>query len=276
MLKCRARASLHSATLATSSPSSSTSLSMSPVVPLSVLFRNMWYPPKPPFPASTAATCSSVSSSDSSTSSAVSTTAPIMCNHETVMLGVEQCISEVIPGRLYVSDVTCARDEAALARLGIDVVVSVMEPTSGVSLPVYCDDDAKRQVVHHIVVPLHDAPTEPVVATAVPIVQWLLGPENAARRVLVHCHRGVSRSVTVAAVMVMLTSAAAPSMSWRDAVRVVRAARPIARPNHGFRRQLEALGRALQEQYHHHPQSATAIPSIVAADETTQTLIYGK
>mmetsp|Transcript_45308 Transcript_45308/g.144195 ORF Transcript_45308/g.144195 Transcript_45308/m.144195 type:complete len:87 (+) Transcript_45308:213-473(+) len=52
--------------------------------------------------------------------------------------------------------------------------------------------------------------------------------------VYVHCGAGISRSATMAAAYLMRKEA----LSAGDAVLAVRAARPFARPNDGFMRQL--------------------------------------
>ncbi|XP_076335201.1 dual specificity protein phosphatase 22-like isoform X2 [Tachypleus tridentatus] len=52
--------------------------------------------------------------------------------------------------------------------------------------------------------------------------------------VLVHCLAGVSRSVTIAVAYVMSVT----SLSYRDALKVIRGARSVANPNFGFQKQL--------------------------------------
>ncbi|XP_014216665.1 dual specificity protein phosphatase 22, partial [Copidosoma floridanum] len=53
--------------------------------------------------------------------------------------------------------------------------------------------------------------------------------------VLIHCLAGMSRSVTVAVAYIMSTT----SLSWKDALKVVRVGRAVANPNVGFQQQLE-------------------------------------
>ncbi|CAG4949934.1 unnamed protein product, partial [Colias eurytheme] len=53
--------------------------------------------------------------------------------------------------------------------------------------------------------------------------------------VLIHCLAGMSRSVTVAVAYIMSVT----PLSWREALKVVRAGRAVANPNLGFLRQLQ-------------------------------------
>ncbi|KAH9630460.1 hypothetical protein HF086_016998, partial [Spodoptera exigua] len=53
--------------------------------------------------------------------------------------------------------------------------------------------------------------------------------------VLIHCLAGMSRSVTVAVAYIMSVT----PLTWREALKVVRAGRAVANPNLGFQRQLQ-------------------------------------
>lgn len=55
------------------------------------------------------------------------------------------------------------------------------------------------------------------------------------KNVLIHCLAGMSRSVTVCVAYIM----AVTNLSWPEALKVVRAGRHIANPNHGFQQQLQ-------------------------------------
>lgn len=55
------------------------------------------------------------------------------------------------------------------------------------------------------------------------------------KNVLIHCLAGMSRSVTVCVAYIMSVS----SLSWQEALKVVRSGRNIANPNHGFQSQLQ-------------------------------------
>lgn len=53
--------------------------------------------------------------------------------------------------------------------------------------------------------------------------------------VLIHCLAGMSRSVTVAVAYIMSVT----NLSWKEALKVVRAGRAVANPNLGFQTQLQ-------------------------------------
>ncbi|XP_030873623.1 dual specificity protein phosphatase 15 [Leptonychotes weddellii] len=55
---------------------------------------------------------------------------------------------------------------------------------------------------------------------------------------LVHCFAGISRSTTIVTAYVMTVT----GLGWRDVLEAIKATRPIANPNPGFRQQLEEFG----------------------------------
>lgn len=54
-------------------------------------------------------------------------------------------------------------------------------------------------------------------------------------KVLIHCLAGMSRSVTVAVAYIMSVT----PLTWKEALKVVRAGRAVANPNLGFQTQLQ-------------------------------------
>jgi len=71
----------------------------------------------------------------------------------------------------------------------------------------------------------------PYIARAIPFLQAAV---QAGRRVLVHCHEGRSRSVSLVVAYLMVTE----HLGLDEALKSVRLARPIAQPNLSFMRQL--------------------------------------
>nr|XP_016852984.1 PREDICTED: dual specificity protein phosphatase 15 [Anolis carolinensis] len=61
---------------------------------------------------------------------------------------------------------------------------------------------------------------------------------------LVHCLAGISRSTTLVLAYIMTVTQA----SWREALQAVKAVRPVANPNPGFRQQLEKYEGSRSEQ----------------------------
>lgn len=68
-------------------------------------------------------------------------------------------------------------------------------------------------------------------------IEFIWGHVHAERKVLVHCLLGVSRSVTVVTAFLMFLR----RMSFAEAFKRVRRARPFANPNLGFTLTLEAI-----------------------------------
>lgn len=59
--------------------------------------------------------------------------------------------------------------------------------------------------------------------------------KNKSHRVLIHCHAGISRSVTIAAAYLMQKK----RQNVEDTIQLIKSARPIADPNDGFMEQLK-------------------------------------
>ncbi|KAE8748897.1 hypothetical protein FOCC_FOCC004302, partial [Frankliniella occidentalis] len=64
---------------------------------------------------------------------------------------------------------------------------------------------------------------------------FIHGARLRGGNVLIHCLAGMSRSVTVAVAYIMSVT----SLSWKEALKVVRVGRAVANPNFGFQRQLQ-------------------------------------
>ena len=134
--------------------------------------------------------------------------------------------NEIVPGQLYLGSAACA-NEQAIADLRITHVVSVVErrfvaPASERLLCQIPDEDS--------------ADLTPVLRRALPFIERALA---GGGRVLVHCERGASRSVSV--VCAHLMRASRGTLALADALDTVRAQRPCAQPNAGFVAQLEEV-----------------------------------
>ena len=133
--------------------------------------------------------------------------------------------SEIIAGQLFLGSAATA-NEAALDALRITHVLSVVErellPPFGRAhlwLPIADADDVELR---------------PILGPALRFVSAALG---GGGRVLVHCERGASRSVSVVCAHLMRARA----LALADALAHVKVQRPCAQPNVGFLRQLEGL-----------------------------------
>jgi len=134
---------------------------------------------------------------------------------------------EIVPN-LYLGDVYAAHNTKELKKRNITHIVTC---TVGV-VPPFPDSfqykhlrilDCAAEAIHE-----HFAETSSFIGDAI----------AGGGKVLVHCIRGVSRSATIVAAYLMTTF----KISHIEAVRKVRAKRPVARPNYGFMMQLEMYG----------------------------------
>lgn len=108
--------------------------------------------------------------------------------------------------------------------------------------------DHHRTLLSYLSVPLLDLTdsqlSEPMLALVNNFIEEALSSTTPGGRrgaVLVHCNAGVSRSAAVIVAFLMMNR----GIRYDDAMALVRAARPIACPNEGFRRQLKDLERRL-------------------------------
>jgi len=139
--------------------------------------------------------------------------------------------NEIVPGKLFLGSYA-ASNEMALEQLKITHVVSIVERS--LEAPhgrehLLCqipDDDA--------------ADINPVFAAALPFISKAL---EAGGRVLVHCERGASRSVSVVVAHLL---AKQPRLTVLEALEVVKAQRSCAQPNAGFLLALESFEATLR------------------------------
>lgn len=136
--------------------------------------------------------------------------------------------NEIIPGQLYLGSAHQANDRS-IAELGITHVVRVVERKLA---PAGC-----RQLLCNIP-DADDADLSPVLREALPFIESALGKEDGGK-VLVHCEKGASRSVSVVCAYLMRESRGALTLA--DALDRVKTLRPCAQPNGGFLRQLSAF-----------------------------------
>jgi len=131
-------------------------------------------------------------------------------------------ISEIIPGKLYLSGMFPTRSDAILNTYGITRIVRLGNfPYTSLrpSLTINIEDDEN----------------EPIDAFFEKCYQYIDAAINSGERVLVHCMAGVSRSATIVAYYLMKKY----GMDVEDALLYTRARRPIVRPNDGFIRCLQ-------------------------------------
>lgn len=135
-------------------------------------------------------------------------------------------------GALWVGSLRGLRN---LSANRIDAVLTLLSPA-------YYEDETDaalaRQVGDrpHMTFRLHDDEDANISLYFDKGCKFIQRHRDAGHNVLVHCHAGISRSVTMC-LCYMVRVGAAPD--WRTALGMVRDVRPIANPNPGFRAQLD-------------------------------------
>jgi len=128
---------------------------------------------------------------------------------------------------LYVGGKQAASSQQGLEALGVAYVLSCSERVP------FASNDTKNFLCH-----FRDAPGEELAPHFAGAFSFLDEAKTARRgKCLVHCMRGVSRSVAI----VLAYLVARERHSLADAWALVRERRVAARPNHSFVRQLIAL-----------------------------------
>eukprot|EP00035_Acanthoeca_spectabilis_P030096 m.476081 g.476081 ORF g.476081 m.476081 type:complete len:220 (-) comp40032_c0_seq1:185-844(-) len=134
-----------------------------------------------------------------------------------------------IPGRVYVSNAEAARDRALLAHLDIAAVISVGGGHGAAGTP-------EVQYLHFGIKDRAEADYTAVLREAVAFARPVLG---AGKSVLVHCLRGMHRSPTVAAAILVSEG----GLSAAEAMGCVKAARPAVYFAGHLAQQLDAYSR---------------------------------
>jgi protein-tyrosine phosphatase len=107
--------------------------------------------------------------------------------------------------------------------------------------PTYPGGYHRHAGVKYFVAAAEDTPTYDIRLDVVKAVKFIQDGVKNGERVLVHCHAGVSRSVTVVLAYLMISR----DCNLSTALKVVTSARPIARPNPGFMAHLRATDQRL-------------------------------
>ena len=146
--------------------------------------------------------------------------------------------AEIIPG-LYLGDRRDAKDRASLRRLNIQSVVNCTPPKSE-DPAAGCPSFFEREL-RYLRVPIYDSPAEDAAEHFASVLDFIASRLHYGG-VLVHCNRGVSRSVTFVVAHLMKTRGLEPL----SALELVRATRPQAEPNVAFLKQLDVLHTELE------------------------------
>jgi hypothetical protein len=131
-------------------------------------------------------------------------------------------LSEIIPGKLYLSDYNSSLNYPLLKKHNIQQILTI-----GKELPPHQTDEFKTMYIS-----LDDAPHENIsdhFSTAHDFI--------SKAPTLVHCYAGISRSATLVLAYLILTE----GHTLRSALEHCRKVRPIVNPNHGFLQQLSTF-----------------------------------
>jgi len=141
-------------------------------------------------------------------------------------------LSEVIPGKLFISSFQVAAD---LERLKEERITHIVN-TAGDICESRFPDHFKYTTYY-----LKDANSEDISLLFYKTLEWIDTAVEAEGRVLVHCREGVSRSATMIIAYLMWKF----DLSFDAAHERIRKVRPICNPNTGFTCQLLLLGKRL-------------------------------
>uniref|UniRef100_A0A1A9WQ28 Dual specificity protein phosphatase 15 n=1 Tax=Glossina brevipalpis TaxID=37001 RepID=A0A1A9WQ28_9MUSC len=132
-------------------------------------------------------------------------------------------MNKVLPG-LYVGNYRDSKDTQQLDKFQITHIVAI--------------HDSPRRLLpdkHYLCVMAADTPDQNLSQYFTVCNDFIHAARLREGSVLIHCLAGMSRSVTVAVAYIMT----ATNLSWKDALKVVRAGRAVANPNIGFQTQLQ-------------------------------------
>lgn len=135
-------------------------------------------------------------------------------------------ISEIIPGKLYLSDYIAASRKEVIRNHNIKRVISL----GGLhDHTLYASHDG----VEYLYVYIDDYDAEPIHQHFRETIDFIQEHSVDDGAVLVHCYAGISRSATIVIAYLMHTG-----MDFSEAYLTVKKARPVINPNDGFLCQL--------------------------------------
>ncbi|XP_054836224.1 dual specificity protein phosphatase 15 [Eublepharis macularius] len=144
-------------------------------------------------------------------------------------------MNKVLPG-LYLGNFVDAKDLDQLSRNDITHILSIHESPQPF-IP----------GITYLRIALPDMPEANIKKHFKECIHFIHSCRLRGGNCLVHCLAGISRSTTIVLVYVM----AVTQLTWHEALEAVKAVRPVANPNLGFRQQLEEYGKSRSAQKIH-------------------------
>ncbi|KAM9589700.1 dual specificity protein phosphatase 15 isoform 1-T1 [Trichechus inunguis] len=135
-------------------------------------------------------------------------------------------MTKVLPG-LYLGNFIDAKDPDQLGRNKITHIISIHESPQPL-----------LQDITYLRIPVADTPEVPIKKHFKECINFIHCCRLNGGNCLVHCFAGISRSTTIVTAYVMTVT----GLGWRDVLDAIKANRPIANPNPGFKQQLEEFG----------------------------------
>ncbi|XP_028630821.1 dual specificity protein phosphatase 15 isoform X3 [Grammomys surdaster] len=132
----------------------------------------------------------------------------------------------VLPG-LYLGNFIDAKDPDQLGRNKITHIISIHESPQPL-----------LQDITYLRISVSDTPEVPIKKHFKECVHFIHSCRLNGGNCLVHCFAGISRSTTIVIAYVMTVT----GLGWQEVLDAIKASRPIANPNPGFRQQLEEFG----------------------------------
>ncbi|KIY65056.1 DSPc-domain-containing protein [Cylindrobasidium torrendii FP15055 ss-10] len=144
--------------------------------------------------------------------------------------------SEIIPGKVWLGNLSTALSQKLLTELGITHIVSVCPeyPSTG---------------DNHLQIAVDDCEYSDILIHLPQACEFIENALSIGGKVLVHCVMGISRSATVVSAYLMKTH----NMTSTAAIAFTRKARASIRPNYGFIKQLEVFAQCGYDPNSHHP-----------------------
>ncbi|XP_032074348.1 dual specificity protein phosphatase 15 [Thamnophis elegans] len=137
-------------------------------------------------------------------------------------------MNKILPG-LFLGNIVDAKDLDQLSKNDITHIVSIHESPQPF-IP----------GITYLRIVLPDTPEANIKKHFKKCIRFIHSCRLQGGSCLVHCLAGISRSTTIVLAYLM----AVTQLGWLEALEAVKAVRPVANPNLGFRRQLEEFGRS--------------------------------
>lgn len=131
-----------------------------------------------------------------------------------------------VGGNVFIGNSNAARDYDWLKSEGITHIVNATS-----EIPNFYSDD-----FHYLTLGLEDDPSEDLINVLEPSYRYMSNVlrYDPHKKILVHCHAGISRSASVVIYYLMRSK----NISFGDALNFLREKRPIVNPNEGYTKQL--------------------------------------